>query len=159
MRVIRNARTRQSRFATLVLSGLLALLFVGSTAVAQDSTRPDTLLTPAQWSSFQKNIIQGVHSTNPGVMESSLGQIARFGQFMTFDRDDVIAVVRIYRENGVFRVRQQAVTAIGKMNDRWGIEFLDMLAATETSPGLQKTMVDVVDAYWAKNGGNPYKNK
>ena len=75
---------------------------------------------------------------------------------MDFTRDDVITVVRIYRSAGVLRNRQLAITAIGSMNNRWGIEFMDMLSATETSEQLQKSMRSVVAAYWEKHGGNPY---
>ncbi len=156
MRVFRNTKTRQTRYFVPFVSGLVALLFVSSAAIAQDTTQPDTLLTPAQWRSFEENIAAGIRSDNAGVQLAALGQITKFGEFMDFARDDVITVVRLYRDAGVFRNRQLAITAIGSMNDRWGIEFLDMLSATETSEQLQRSMKAIVDAYWEKNGGNPY---
>jgi len=156
MRVFRNTKTRQTRYFVPFVSGLVALLFVSSTAIAQDTTQPDTLLTPAQWRAFEENVAAGIRSENAGVQESAMGQITKFGRYMDFSRDDVITVVRVYRNAGTFRNRQLAITAIGSMNDRWGIEFLDMLSATETSEQLQRSMKAIVDAYWAENGGNPY---
>ena len=156
MRVFRNTKTSQTRYFVPFVSGLVALFFVSSTAIAQDTTQPDTLLTPAQWRSFEQNVAAGIRSENAGVQESALGQITKFGEFMDFTRDDVITVVRLYRDAGAFRNRQMAITAIGSMNDRWGIEFLDMLSATETSDQLKRSMKAIVDAYWEKNGGNPY---
>lgn len=158
MRVFRNTRTRQSRYFLLFVSGLVALLFVSSTAIAQGGTQPDTLLSPAQWKSFEENAAAGIRSDNAGVRSAALGQITNFGEYMDFTRDDVITVVRIYRSAGVLRNRQLAITAIGSMNNRWGIEFMDMLSTTETSEQLQKSMRSVVAAYWEKHGGNPYTN-
>jgi hypothetical protein len=158
MRVLGTETTHTARILTGLFSGFLAMLVLTSSAIAQDTNRPDTLLTQAQWKSFEANVAEGIRSDNPGVRESALGQIAKFGTYMDFNQDDVITVVRIYRDGGVFRNRQLAITAIGQMDNRWGIEFLDMLRATETSPQLQKTIADVVDAYWAENGGNPYKD-
>jgi len=157
MRVTQFPRIRTHRLFSLVLSGMLVMSLSQQTVHAQDTMEPDTLLSPAQWKNFESNVKDGIRSSNQGVMESSLGQIATFGEYMSFDQDDVIRVVRIYRENGVFRIRQQAVTAIGKMNSRWGIEFLDMLANTETSEQLRQTMRQVVDSYWSTRGGNPYR--
>ena len=154
-----TSRSRSSRFILVSLCALLTLFVVSSTSVsAQDTTRPDTLLTISEWKAFEANIKSGIRSNNQGVMESSLGQIARFGDYMDFTHDDVITVVRIYRENGVFRNRHMAITAVGQMNDRWGVDFLDMLSTTETSESLQSSMRNVVDSYWEKNGGNPYQD-
>lgn len=159
MNVFRTASTHFPRSTVPFGIGFLTLLLVCSTATAQDTTRPDTLLTPAQWRAFESNIADGIRSDNEGVKQSALGQITRFGEYMDFTRDDVITVVREYRHAGIFRNRQLAITAIGSMSNRWGIEFLDMLSSTETSEQLQKSMKAVVDAYWDRNGGNPYENK
>ena len=158
MRVLGTETTHKARILTGLFSGVLAMMIVTSSALAQDTNRPDTLLTPAQWSAFEENVAAGIRSDNAGVREQALGQIASFGEHMEFTHDDVITVVRIYRDSGVFRHRQLAITAIGQMNNRWGIEFLDMLRATETSEQLRTTMGNVIEAYWEKNGGNPYRD-
>ena len=158
MRLLGTETTHKARIYAGLFSGFLAMLVLTSSAIAQDTTRPDTLLTQAQWASFEANVAQGIRSDNAGVRESALGQISKFGAYMDFNQDDVITVVRIYRDGGVYRNRQLAVTAVGQMNNRWGIEFIDMLSHTETSPQLQTTMRNVVEAYWAANGGSPYRD-
>ncbi len=158
MRILGTETSLLTRIFTGLFSGVLAVLLISTTAFAQDTNSADTLLSPAQWKSFEANVASGIRSENDGVRRSALGQIAKFGGYMDFTHDDVIVVVRSYREESVFRNRQLAITAIGQMNNRWGIEFLDMLRATETSEQLKNTMISVIDAYWESHGGNPYKD-
>ena len=69
MRVFRNTKTRQTRYFVPFVSGLVALFFVSSTAIAQDTTQPDTLLTPAQWRSlavYSLSVIRRVRSVFTG---------------------------------------------------------------------------------------------
>jgi len=49
-----------------------------------------------------------------------------------------------------------AVRALGSTQDRWAIEFLDMLAPTEQNATLKSTIEATVKAYWDAHGGNPY---
>ncbi len=54
-------------------------------------------------------------------------------------------------------MRRMAVLALGNMEDRWAVEFLDMLSEYEESETIRKTMEEVVSAYWEAHGGNPYQ--
>ncbi len=147
---------RQIFFATKYFI-VLAILAFSSQAAAQDVAITDTLLTPSQWVEFNQNIAVAIQSDNAGVREGALRMVIRYGLYLHMDRDAAFDIVRIYRNNEDAAVRRMAVIALGNMEDRWAIEFLDMLSRFEESDTIRKTMEDSVAAYWQSHGGNPYE--
>ncbi|MFQ5568593.1 MAG: hypothetical protein ACE5G0_02895 [Rhodothermales bacterium] len=138
----------------------MMLIVVGLPRVAMAQGAPpntDTLMTLEQWANFDNNLASALTSNNDGVKEGALRQIIRHGEYLDMSRLSAFDVMRIYRNHKDDDMRHLAVLALGNMNDRWAIEFLDMLSGFETSEKIQKTMDDVVKAYWAKHGGNPYQ--
>jgi hypothetical protein len=123
-------------------------------AVAQDDSVPDTLLTPLGWIEFSDNLVEAIAEGNEGAKEGALMQIIRYGDFLTFDRRTTFDVMRLYRDHDDDRIRRLAVVALGKMKDRWAIEFLDMLARFEPNEQIKNTMKSTVEEYWKKNPGH-----
>ena len=142
---------------TLKSIPFVALLAFFNPVNAQNISTSDTLLTPAQWIEFNENIVEAIHSDNPGVNEGALRMIIRYGHSLNLDRDTAFNIMRIYRDDDSEATRRMAVLALGNMEDRWAVEFLDMLAPFEESESIKKTMNDVVAAYWESHGGNPYR--
>jgi hypothetical protein len=122
-------------------------------ASAQDWTAErDTVLTAEGWAQFGRNISEAIYSGNSGQQQAALRHIVQYGQYLRFDRELAFEVMRVYRDHEIPRMRRLAVLALGNMNDRWAIEFLDMLAPYEESKELQDTMNRVVAEYRSKNG-------
>lgn len=118
---------------------------INTPASAQDSGLDrDTLLTGAQWETFNQNLIDAVHRGSDGVREGALMQIAHYGEYMDFPELTVFEVMRLYRDHEDPRIKRLAVVALGNMGSRWAIEFLDMLAPYEEDASLRKTMESVV---------------
>lgn len=136
---------------------VLVILAFSSPAAGQDAAVQDTLLTPAQWMEFNENIAEAILSENEGVKVGALRQIIRYGHFLDMDRVSSFDVMRIYRNHKDDPMRRMAVLALGNMEDRWAVEFLDMLSEYEESETIRKTMEEVVSAYWEAHGGNPYQ--
>lgn len=134
---------------------MIALLIPFTTARGQ-STGTDTLLTPQQWVEFHDNIALAIVSENPGVVEGGLRQIVRYGEFLNLERSSTFDVMRIYRDHDDMNMRMLAVRALGNANDRWAIEFLDMIVEWEENPAVKKAIKGVVSDYWKSHGGNPY---
>jgi hypothetical protein len=135
---------------------MIALL-VPLTTVQGQMTGADTLLTPKQWVEFHDNIAVAIVSENPGIVEGGLRQIVRYGEFLDLERTSVFDVMRIYRDHSDENMRMLAVRALGSANDRWAIEFLDMIVEWEANPAVKKAIKGVVSEYWKSHGGNPYR--
>jgi hypothetical protein len=132
---------------TLAGTVVLASTFSVRTAVAQEGV-PDTLLSPAGWIEFSDNLVEAITGDNEGAKEGALTQIIRYGDYLSFERRTTFDVMRIYRDHEDDNMRRLAVVALGKMKDRWGIEFLDMLSRFEGNETIKNTMEHTVQEYW-----------
>ena len=81
----------------------------------------------------------------------------RYGELLKLSRSCVFDIMRIYRDHHDIGMRLLAVRALGSSGDRWAIEFLEMIVAWEDNPVLKKATEGVINDYWDRNGGNPYK--
>ena len=129
------------------LVALLCLLLVSSTALAQEGDEwaaSDTLLTPQGWIDFSNSIHDAILTGNTGEKHAALRHIVRYGQYLDFDGDVVFEVMRMYRDGTKLGPRQLAVVALGNMNNRWAIEFLDLSSQYEQSEELLATINSVV---------------
>ena len=124
---------------------LLAIL-ICSPSFAQDGMDRDSLLTGAQWDSFNRNLVYAINNGNEGEQEGALVQIAMYGDYLEFPELTVFEVMRIYREHDDPQIRRLAVVALGNMNSNWAIEFLDMLSEYEKDETIQSTMNSIVAA-------------
>jgi hypothetical protein len=128
----------------LILSTVCLLVVSSVPAHAQDDAMRDTMLTAAGWAEFSSNLRTAIASDNEGAKVGALGQIIRYGQFLKFDELTVFEVMRMYRDNEDQKIRRMAVVALGNMNNRWAIEFLDMLSRYEENETIKATMERVV---------------
>jgi hypothetical protein len=113
-------------------------------AIAQDDAVSDTMLTAAGWAEFSSNLRSAIASDNEGARVGALSQIIRHGQYLDFDELTVFEVMRMYRDSKDPKIRRMAVVALGNMNNRWAIEFLDMLSRYEENETIKSTMERVV---------------
>ncbi len=120
-------------------------------AMAQDDMKSDTMLTASQWAQFSKNLREAIMSDNMGAKTGALGQIIRYGQYLQFQELTVFEVMRLYRDSQDPKVRRMAVVALGNMNNRWAIEFLDMLSRYESDETIKRTMERVVQDHKTKS--------
>ena len=67
----------------------------------------------------------------------------------------VFDVVRIYREHEDENMRRMAVVALGNMQSRWAIRFLQRSEQFEKSPAIQHTIRAVVNSYNATDALTP----
>ncbi|NND70206.1 MAG: hypothetical protein HKN43_01370 [Rhodothermales bacterium] len=135
-------------------------LFGPLTSTAQNvSTDADTLylMSAQQWADFNSHITRAVVSENPGVVEGGLRQVIRYGELLNLSRSCIFDIMRIYRNHDDVSMRILAIRALGNSNDRWAIEFLDMIVEWEDNPTLKKTIQGVVSDFWTRHGGNPYR--
>jgi len=147
----KTLRVRARRFTELVLLTTVCGAFLAATPVsAQDWTADrDTVLTAEGWAQFGKNVSDAIYEGNAGQRQTALRHIVQYGQYLRLDRELVFEVMRIYRNHKELRMRRLAVLALGNMNDRWAIEFLEMLEPYEEHPELKDTIRRVVAEYRA----------
>ena len=126
---------------------VLCAVALSSTAVAQDTdewTVADTLLTPQGWIDFSNSISEAIMTGNEGEKYAAMRHVVRYGKYLDFSNDVVFEVMRVYRDGEDVGPRKLAVVALGIMNNRWAIEFLDLSSQYETSEDLLDTINSVV---------------
>lgn len=134
----------------LALIVLVSLTLSASTAVAQeadDYLPADTLLTPQGWIDFGDSISEAIRTGNEGERHAALRHIVRYGRYLDFEGDVVFDVMRIYRDGKEMGPRKLAVVALGNMNNRWAVEFLELSSGYEKSEELLSTINSVVADY------------
>jgi len=141
---------RKNLLSLLMCCCCLALAATAPAVAQQDAMKSDTMLTASQWAQFSKNLREAIMSDNLGAKTGALGQIIRYGQYLQFQELTVFEVMRLYRDSDDPKVRRMAVVALGNMNNRWAIEFLDMLSRYESDETIKRTMERVVEEHKMK---------
>jgi len=144
----RNASINIVALRSLATAMVLAILCLPVSA--QEYADRDTTLSGTQWKAFQENLAEAIHEGNEGAKLGALSQIARYGDFLSFDQLTVFEVMRMYRDGDEVNNRRLAVVALGNMGSKWAIEFLDMLSRYEEDETVKSTMEAVVREHRAK---------
>ncbi len=140
----------KSLIYTMVLCASISL---GARASAQSYRVSDIPVTAdsvdlktykVQMASFGMSLDELLSSENDEHREAALRQIIRDGEATDYSREDVLKVVRIYRDHENDNMRRMAVVALGEMHDGWAIDFLARSAHFEKTPQVLHTVVSVL---------------
>jgi hypothetical protein len=107
-------------------------------------------LTEAQWGHFSKTLVEALHTQHDGLNEAAMRLIIQYGDQLDVNAG-VYDVMRIYRDHEDVSMRRMAVVALGQMNNRWAIRFLQRSTQFEKSPNVKKTIKAVVADYYAQS--------
>ena len=96
------------------------------------------------WNAFSKNLVKAIASENEGLQRSAMRMIIHHADKVNVDQA-VFDLVRIYRSNKNEKVRQLAVVALHKIQNKWAMDFLKRDLKFEDSPVLQKQILYCVN--------------
>ena len=106
-------------------------------------------LTEAQWDHFGHTLVEALHTRHDGLNEAAMRLIIQYGDQLDV-KAAVYDVMRIYRDHSDENMRRMAVVALGNMNNRWAIRFLQRSIQFEKSPSVNKTIKAVVAKYYSQ---------
>ena len=145
------------RFTTLLaMVALIATFAIGADAAPTGEDDEDTIaalkqaeveaVQAARWDTFSTNLTSALKSENEGVKLAALQLVIQYGAQVDVDRA-VFDVMRVYRDHNNDDIRRMAVVALGKMQHRWAINFLDRSEDFEKNDAVRRTIHDVVSQY------------
>jgi len=121
-----------------VVMGLSVALLGTGTVQAQASQ--------TDWQQFSKALVKAAKHDNHGVRLGAIQQIAIYGSHLDVD-DAVFEVVGVYRNSKSDNERILALSALGKMDNAWAIDFLSRSVPFEKSKRIRDITIDVVNRY------------
>ena len=113
------------------------------------SSYANVVHTNENWDAFSKNLVWCMQIKNEGVQTSAMQQIIRYGDRLDVE-DAVFDVVRLYRNHDNEKVRQLALSALHKMQNKWAMDFLKRNVNYEKSPALKKQIYCILQNYQLK---------
>lgn len=125
---------RLSLILIVLLVSIPMLAFSGEQAEADQ----------VNWNAFSKNLVKAIASENEGLQRSAMRMIIHHADKVNVDQA-VFDLVRIYRSNKNEKVRQLAVVALHKIQNKWAMDFLKRDLKFEDSPVLQKQILYCVN--------------
>lgn len=135
----------------LALFAFCFTLVAGAHANPEDPVNPKAKTTQAQWDAFSRNLTTALQSEHEGVKLAALQQVIHYGDKVDVDQA-AIDVMRLYRDHQDDDVRRLAVVALGKMQSRWAMGYLERSEDFEKSDDVRQTIRAVVSAYHAEKG-------
>lgn len=152
----------------LFLAGLLLLCCGTLSARAQASDDPrettpeeqlnitltpdDVLLgpdeSPQAWLQCSEQVIAALKSKDDTHQQAALSLIIKYGDYVDAEAA-VYEVADLILKHPNDNVRVLAVTALGRMNNAWGLSFLQRMVKMETAPRVRRTMLAVLTASFA----------
>lgn len=110
-------------------------------------------VSAAQWDLFSDNLVRALKSDYESIRLSAMQLVIRYGDQVDVD-PAVFEVVRLYRDHKNTDVRRMAVVALGKMENRWAMDFLARSEGYEKNPEVRQTIQAVLADYTAKTPAN-----
>lgn len=105
----------------------------------------------ARWDAFSTNLVHALKADHEGVKLAAMQLVIQYGDQIDVDQA-VFDVMRLYRDHADDDVRRMAVVALGQMQSRWAINFLDRSEGFEKNETVRQTIQAVVTQYRSANG-------
>lgn len=126
---------------------IVALSLICAPALAQSNAAspaagdlPGIEIVDAKWAPFDQPLDPALASGDAALYEAALRHIIMNGRGMTFTREQVHAVVGIYRNHDNDNMRRMAVVALGEMKSPWAYDFLARSTRFEKTPQVLYTL-------------------
>lgn len=131
-------RNLKCKFVTLIIIGVIIFGLQAANG------------SEINWKGFSKNLIKALKSDNPGLQQSAMQMVIRYGDWLDV-KEAEFDVMRVFRNHKNQSVRQLALTALVNMNSKWAIGFLRTQIEFESDPLIKKNLVAFTsDAYKKK---------
>lgn len=106
-----------------------------------------TFANDTNWKSFSKNIVIALQSENPGLQQSAMQMVIKYGDRLNV-KDAVFDVMRVFRNHPNTRVRRLALITLTKMNSNWANYFLTRQIRFEKVASIKRQLIS---HYLSKN--------
>jgi len=103
---------------------------------------PDLSIT--EWSSFGDRVSLALSSHHRGLQNGAMRLIIAYSDHFTFDDNDVLEVMRLYRDGDTESVRRMAVVALASMNSDYAINYLARMVHFEKVDQVRNTMESII---------------
>lgn len=97
-------------------------------------------ISAREWRSYSTHIMQALASDHDGLQQAALRMIILYGANIDVHRDDIVNILKLYREHYDDRLRRMAVVALGQTGDSFALSYLNRSAAFEKSKEVQRTI-------------------
>ncbi len=128
------------RFTTFLIAMSFSALFFSN---ADAQTRN------VDWDVFGKNLVKAIHEGNPGLQQSAMCMIIRYGDSLDV-KDAVYDVMSIFRTHKECNVRLLAMVTLRKLEVDWAMYYLKRNIEFEKDEIIRKHNCCIVDDYYAK---------
>lgn len=91
------------------------------------------------WISFSKNLTANLTSENPGVRQSALELIIKYGDSLKLDEKSIFELVLIYLQSEE-KYRQNALVKLYTLENKWAMAFIKRSIEFENDPTLRHTL-------------------
>jgi len=101
-------------------------------------------LSPAEWALFGERISLALASHHRGLQTGAMRLIIAYSDHLTFTNEDVLEVMRLYRDGDTESVRRMAVVALAAMNSDFAIRYLERMVNFEKVDQVRYTMQSII---------------
>jgi hypothetical protein len=119
---------------TTIWVGLSAVLIVAAMGISQSHAQTEN------WKLFSAGIKMALHSSNPGVTESAVRFIVKYGNKLDVE-DSLDDLVKFYRSQQAEQTRKLALLAIYRLDQKKAFELLGEQLESEHKEILQRISI------------------
>lgn len=101
------------------------------------------------WKAFSKNLVKALRSDNPGLQQSAMQMVIRYGNWLNV-KEAEFDVMRVFRNDKDHSIRQLALTTLINMDSKWAVGFLKTQIEFEEDPIIKKQMVAMTSESFKK---------
>lgn len=122
---------------SFIILGLLIVFSAGH--INYVSAADAEKIAPAtNWNIFGKNLEKALLSQNPGLQQSAMQMVIRYGGKLHIGQQGTLEILHTYRSNADLQARRLALAAIPKTGSKFMMGYLKRAVLFEKSPVLKK---------------------
>lgn len=119
------------KFSSRLAIFLLVAIFIIGLQTVQSSE--------LDWKVFSKNLVKALKSENPGLQQSAMQMVVRYGNRLNV-KEAEFDVMRVFRNNKSQGTRLLALMALMDMDSKWAVGFLKTQIEFEQDPLIKKQL-------------------
>ncbi|GAB5518308.1 MAG: hypothetical protein RhofKO_05590 [Rhodothermales bacterium] len=111
-----------------------------------EMTAPSRAASQAEWSAFSGRLVEALKGDHEGFQQAALQHVIQYRDNVNVDKA-AFDIVSIYRNHTDDNMRRMAVVALGAMDNRWAMDYLQRAEGFEKSDAVKATIHAVLAQY------------
>jgi HEAT repeat protein len=115
---------------------LFFFIFSGLSTIFAQEIEVDWASMKIDWEKYSKNLVKALQSDNPGLKHSAILRVIQSAESLKVS-EARYELMHIFRSDQNPKVRQLALIALHKINDKWAMRFLSDNLKYEKDEGIR----------------------